>query len=73
MASMQDAGLPMEALVTVLPVTTEHFYSGAYPPNGDGLNDTWEILLPETVTNRKPTVRLFNRVARWFTRIRASE
>lgn len=55
--------LPMEALVTVLPVTTEGiFIPVSITPNGDGLNDTWEILLPETVTNPEAyAVRLFNR------------
>lgn len=55
--------LPMNALVTVLPVTTDGiFIPELITPNGDGLNDTWEILLPETVTNPEAyTIRLFNR------------
>ncbi len=55
--------LPSEVLVTVLPVTTDGiFIPELITPNGDGLNDTWEILLPETITNPEAyTVRLFNR------------
>ena len=55
--------LRTDALVTVLPVTTDGiFIPELITPNGDGLNDTWEILLPETVTSPETyTVRLFNR------------
>ncbi|MBK8967621.1 MAG: gliding motility-associated C-terminal domain-containing protein [Lewinellaceae bacterium] len=55
--------LPKEVVVTVLPVTSDGiFIPELITPNGDGLNDTWEILLPETITAPETyTIRLFNR------------
>jgi gliding motility-associated-like protein len=53
----------VNVLVTVLPASPDGiFIPELITPNGDGLNDTWEIVVPESIANPELyAIRLFNR------------